>query len=210
MNVAIMGAGLSGLACAITLERNGITPVIYEKRSQVGDRFINAEAFMNVLTRPITDPIHFFMERHQINIKPVSHIRTLHIFSENEQAKIEGHIGFVNIRGRHHLSFEQQLANQLQTPIHFHSTCTYEELLHEHSHVIMATGDGAYTEKLQPYEKNTTACLTGATVEGNFDRYTVMVWLDHRFAPKGYGYLLPFSDKEANIVVAYPDNIVRA
>ncbi len=37
-----------------------------------------------------------------------------------------------------------------------------------------------------------------------------MVWLDHRFAPKGYGYLLPFSDKEANIVVAYPDNIVRA
>ncbi len=34
MNVAIMGAGLSGLACAITLEKMGVTPTIFEKRSQ--------------------------------------------------------------------------------------------------------------------------------------------------------------------------------
>lgn len=55
MDVAIMGAGLSGLACAITLEKNGITPTIFESRSQVGDRFINAEAFLPVFERPIRD-----------------------------------------------------------------------------------------------------------------------------------------------------------
>ncbi|MBE0466220.1 MAG: NAD(P)/FAD-dependent oxidoreductase, partial [Candidatus Desulforudis sp.] len=38
-----------------------------------------------------------------------------------------------------------------------------------------------------------------------FDRYTVRAWLDTRLAPKGYGYLIPFSDKEAHIVIAYPD-----
>lgn len=31
MNVAIMGAGLSGLSCAIMLEKNGIEPYIFEK-----------------------------------------------------------------------------------------------------------------------------------------------------------------------------------
>ncbi|WP_243387363.1 NAD(P)/FAD-dependent oxidoreductase [Bacillus kexueae] len=210
MNVAIMGAGLSGLACAIILERNGVSPTIYEKRSQVGDRFINAEALMNLLTRPILDPIQYFMEHHEIDLKPLSHIRTLKIFSENEKATIEGLIGFVNVRGRHHLSFEQQLANQVQTPIHFHSEYTYEQLLHEHSHVVMATGDGEYTRKLQPYTLNTSASLTAATVEGSFNPYTAMVWLNNHFAPKGYGYILPFSEKEANIVIAYPDNVVTA
>ncbi|MDW7685266.1 MAG: NAD(P)/FAD-dependent oxidoreductase, partial [Bacillota bacterium] len=47
--------------------------------------------------------------------------------------------------------------------------------------------------------------LKGAMVEGNFDRYAVAAWLDYRFAPKGYGYFIPHSDTEANIVIAYPD-----
>jgi flavin-dependent dehydrogenase len=40
MKVAIMGAGISVLSCAITLEKNGIEPVIFEKRSRVGERFV--------------------------------------------------------------------------------------------------------------------------------------------------------------------------
>ncbi|MGE5454026.1 MAG: NAD(P)-binding protein, partial [Methylocystaceae bacterium] len=33
-----MGAGLSGLCCAITLKKQGLDPVVFEKRNQVGDR----------------------------------------------------------------------------------------------------------------------------------------------------------------------------
>jgi len=50
MNVAIMGAGLSGLDCAIGLERHGVHPIISEKRSQAGDRFINAELFASIFS----------------------------------------------------------------------------------------------------------------------------------------------------------------
>ncbi|MGE5405685.1 MAG: FAD-dependent oxidoreductase, partial [Candidatus Saccharibacteria bacterium] len=36
MKVAILGAGIAGLACAIELERNGIVPVVYERDANPG------------------------------------------------------------------------------------------------------------------------------------------------------------------------------
>jgi phytoene dehydrogenase-like protein len=45
MKVAIMGDGLSGLACALTLEKRGVKPDVLEKRRIVGDRFTNSGVF---------------------------------------------------------------------------------------------------------------------------------------------------------------------
>ena len=33
IKVAVIGAGIAGLSCAIELERHGITPVIFEKNT---------------------------------------------------------------------------------------------------------------------------------------------------------------------------------
>lgn len=205
MKVAIMGAGLSGLACAVMLEKHGIRPTIFENRSQVGDRFINGEAFLSLTTRPVHDVFQFFSNKYQLYLKPSSSIHQMIIHSENETASIKEHIGFVNIRGRHQLAIENQLAEQIRSNIIFNSTDSYEELVKKFTHVIVATGDGAYGMKLQNYREDLSVTLKGATVEGQFDRFTVHVWLNNDFAPQGYAYLLPFSDREANIVIAYPD-----
>ncbi|MDR5659439.1 NAD(P)/FAD-dependent oxidoreductase [Serpentinicella sp. ANB-PHB4] len=205
MKVAIMGAGLSGLSCAITLEKNGIKPTIFEKRRVVGDRFINAEIFMSILTRPVVDEISYLSEEHDINLHPLSNIKELQIISEKEKATIEGHIGFTSLRGRDVDSLENQLARQVKSKIIFNSKYTYEHLLQEFTHVIVATGDAAYTSKIQLFSNDLTVTLKGATVEGNFDQYGVKAWLNHHFAPKGYGYFIPLSDKEAQIVIGFPD-----
>lgn len=205
MKVAIMGAGLAGLSCAIMLERHGIYPTIYEKHSQVGDRFINGEAFLSLLTRPINDVFQYFSDEYQLFLKPSSSIQVLNIHSKNEKVKIHEHVGFVNIRGRHHLSLENQLAEQVKSEIILNSTHTYENLLEEYTHVIMATGDASYAMKLNNFREDLSVTLKGATVQGNFDRYTVYVWLNNDFAPQGYAYLLPFNEREANIVIAFPD-----
>jgi flavin-dependent dehydrogenase len=205
IKVAIMGSGLSGLSCAITLEKNGIYPTIFEKRSEVGDRFVNAEALLDILNRPVKDCIAFFAEAHGIYLKPSSNIKKMTIYSENEKAVIEGHLGFLNIRGRESDSFEKQLEKQVKSPIHFHSEHSYEALLHDYTHVILATGDAAYTKKIQDFQEDLTVTLKGATVEGKFDRFSVFIWLNNDLAPKGYAYLLPFSDTEANIVIALPE-----
>ncbi|CAM3275434.1 NAD(P)/FAD-dependent oxidoreductase [Sporolactobacillus spathodeae] len=205
MKVAIMGAGLSGLSAAIILERYGVSPVIFEKRSQAGDRFINAEAMLSLLTRPIIDPIRYLSEEFQIFLKPISHINPIIIHSENVQTIINEHVGFTNIRGRNKNSFEAQLASQVTSKIRFNAEVSYEDLLEKFTHVIMATGDASYAIKLHNYREDLSVSLKGATVEGVFTRSEVSVWLDNNLAPKGYAYLIPFSDTEANIVVAVPD-----
>lgn len=205
MKVAIMGAGLSGLACGITLEKYGINPEIYEKRSSVGDRFVNSEIMLKILNRPINDTIAFFSEKFDINLYPIRHLTKMLLCSEHEKAEITGRLGFSDIRGRDSDSFECQLARQIKSKIKFKSNKSYEHLLQDYTHVVMATGDASYAAEMHNYQEDTTVTLKGAMVEGKFDPYTVAAWLDNRFAPNGYGYLIPISETEANITIVYPD-----
>ena len=205
MKIAIMGAGLSGLACAITLEKYGVVPTIFEKRSRVGDRFVNGEALLPIFNRPINDDYAYLSETHGIFLQPLSNISKMNFYSENCQGVIRGHLGFINSRGREDESFESQLFRQVKSTINFNSKHTYEELLQDFTHVILATGDAAYAVKIQNFRVNLTASLKGATVEGNFDRHHASIWLDNTLAPKGYGFLLPYSEREAALTIAYPD-----
>ncbi|WP_147535250.1 NAD(P)/FAD-dependent oxidoreductase [Bacillus marasmi] len=205
MKIAIMGAGLSGLACAITLEKYGITPEIYEKRSKVGDRFVNGETLMSIFTRPTHDCIATLSEKYGIYLKPTSHIQKIKLFSKHEMAEIETPMGFTNLRGRVEASFEAQLVQQLQTTVNYNSQKTYEQLLQEYTHVVMATGDGEYAKQMHNFREDLSVSIHGATIEGDFDRYTVMAWIDYDLAPYGYGFCIPFSEKEASISIAIPD-----
>lgn len=205
IKIAIMGAGLSGLSCAITLEQSGVFPTIFEKRNQIGDRFVNGEILLSIMSRPIKDDIAYLSQQHGIFLRPTGNIKRFILHSPNEKAIISGNLGFSNLRGRDKDSFECQLAQQVKSKIIFNSKHTYEHLLKDFSHVILATGDGSYAVKLQPYKLDLTVSLKGYTLVGNFDRYTIEAWLNNDISPKGYCYLIPLSEKEANIVVACPD-----
>lgn len=205
MKVAIMGAGISGLACAITLEQHGIEPVIFESRSMIGDRFVNAEVLLSMFTRPVNDSIAYLSEQFGIFLHPAAGISKFTFYSKHEQAILEGQLGFTNVRGRQKNSFEAQLGRQVKSKIHYKSEKTYEELLADYTHVVMATGDSDYAKKTGNFREDLTVSVKGATVEGQFDPYEVKAWLDYELAPFGYGYLIPFSEKEANLVIAIPD-----
>lgn len=205
MKVAIMGAGLSGLSCAYELERHGIEPVIFESRSMVGDRFVNGEIFLELLKRPITDCIDYFTQEYSFYLKPINNIKRLEIFSEHNKATLEGHLGYIDIRGRHSNSLENRLAQTIKSKIYYNSKMTYEQLTSDFSHVILAVGDGAVASKIQQYRIDLTVTLKGATITGNYDPRVVYAWLNNNFAPEGYSYLIPYNEQEANIVIAYPE-----
>ncbi|MDF2927322.1 MAG: FAD-dependent dehydrogenase [Paenibacillaceae bacterium] len=205
MKVAIMGAGLSGLACAISLEKYGITPHIYESRSMVGDRFVNGELFMALIAKPIQDCVSHLADEFGIFLHPVNMTRSITIYGPNEKAVIEGRIGHANIRGRDKGSLESHLSKQVKAPIAFNSQATYEDLLQEHTHVVLATGDSYYAQKLSNYDAALSVSMKGELVEGKFDPYSVITWIDNDLAPKGYSYFIPLDESRASMVIAYPD-----
>ena len=205
MEVAIMGAGISGLSCAITLEKYGITPTVLEKRNSVGDRFINAESMFSILNRPIKDCLTYIAENYDINLKPVDEVDKLVVHSKNKISTINGKIGCTNVRGRHENSYENQLKKQLKCNVNFNSTYEYEELCKDFKYVVLATGDGEYASHLGNYNSNLTCTIKGVTIEGNFITSNPHVWFNYEIIPKGYAWLIPFSEKEANLVIAYPD-----
>ncbi|MCB2289786.1 NAD(P)/FAD-dependent oxidoreductase [Clostridium sp. CS001] len=205
MEVAIMGAGISGLSCAITLERHGITPTIFEKRSSVGDRFVNGEAMFSIFNRPVKDSISYLSENYHIKLKPIDEVEKLFIHSKNKIGAIEGEIGYTNVRGRHIDSFENQLRDQVKANINYNSTCEYQELCKNFDYVVLATGDGEYASRLDNYNNNLTCSIKGVTVQGEFVTSNPHVFFNYDIVSKGYGWLIPFSAKEANLVMAYPD-----
>lgn len=205
MNVAIIGAGLSGLSCAITLEKYGIKPDIFEKRNCVGDRFVNAEAMFNILNRPAKDCIRYISDNYEINLKPIAEVNKLFIHSKNETGSIDGKIGYTNIRGRHEDSYENQMKRQVKAGIKFNSSYEYEELCKNFEYVVLAPGDGGYASHLGNYKCDLTCTIKGATVKGEFITSNPHVWFNYDILPKGYAWLIPFSEKEANLVLAYPD-----
>lgn len=205
MKIAIMGAGISGLACAITLEKHGVNPIIFEKRSRVGDRFVNAESMFSILNRPIKDSLPYISDNYGIYLTPIDKVQKMVFHSKNEIGSINSNLGYTNIRGRHENSFESQLERQTQSKINFNSKEEYENLCREFDYVVLATGDGAYSCHLGNYRSDLTCTLKGATVEGKFTTSTSHVWFNYEIIPKGYAYLIPFSPKEAHIVIGYPD-----
>lgn len=205
MKIAIMGAGMAGLSCAITLERLGVAPTVFEKRSCVGDRFVNAETMFSILDRPVKNTISYLAERFGIELEPVGPVDNMVFHSKNNIGTIKGTLGFINVRGRREDSYESQLARQVKTDIIFGSDYTYEDLCRNFDSVVLATGDGAYACALGNYRSDLTCSIKGATVEGEFTPGAPHVWFNYQLLPKGYAWLIPYSDKEANLVIAYPD-----
>ncbi|MGE4282997.1 MAG: NAD(P)/FAD-dependent oxidoreductase [Clostridia bacterium] len=205
MRAAIMGAGLSGLTCAYILEKYGYNFDIFEDRTCIGDRFVNGEIIMEILDRPVQDIFSLLSMEHGLYLKATNVINKIMINSPKETAEIEAFVGYITIRGRHEYSLEKQIAANLKKSIYFNSQKTIEDLLYDYDKLVLATGDGSYSEKLQNYTTHIRVNLKGATIEGSFDPHTVIAWLNNNFAPQGYAYLIPFNSREANVVIGYPN-----
>lgn len=206
LNVAIIGAGLSGLACAHRLTQLGVTPRVFEEDREVGGFFPVAEALLEVLYRPVDDPLRALAERYDLYVHPQQSITRFVLESTHERAVLEGFRGFVLMRGRHPDSLERQMARQVEVPIEYGPT-DLRSIARESDYVVVATGDPKVVSQVQPWYRDLSGQLAVATIHGSFLPREALVWFGRDFAPEGYGFLLPWSGDQATLSIAVPEHV---
>lgn len=209
MNVAIVGAGPSGLSCALELERYGISPVIFEQRHRPGELFEHIAAYLNLYTRPY-DLLSLLRGKFNLDVLPLNRIKTITHYSPQKRVDVTGSLGYFFMRGQDAASVESQLFKKLKAEIVTNTQVNdYSELSGQFDYIVVANGSYNMSRMAGVWSLVYPTKLIGGTVLGNFDRTKMIVWLDTRYCKTAYAYLCPFDKKKAFLGLVVPEATVE-
>ena len=202
MKVAIIGCGLSGLTCALELEKKGIIPDVFEKDNNVGWAWSEVSYWPNILYAKIGDQREYLKKVYDIDVKPLTMCHTNILKSPNQQIIIQGNLGYFVPRGKGNESIENQLILQLRkTPIQYNTPADYKELSKKYDWVVVATGIETEARELNIWEDQGMVRVIQGIAIGNFDPDSVTMYLNTDYAGTGFGRLTPFNSVQAILSV---------
>ncbi len=199
MKVAIIGAGTSGLSCAIELERNGIYPVIFERNSFIGEYQPHVSAFLGLITRPVLDPIKYMDKTLGIKLVPLNKLKKIEHYSPNNEVTVSGPLGYFMVRGNETDSVQEQLYSQIKTNVHFNSFVKPEDIEHEFDYVVVADGTWTTPQRYGIWQEIMRAWVKGGIFAGDFKKNTLKLWLDNDLTKGVYIYCAPYNKNNAVI-----------
>lgn len=201
MRVAIIGAGVSGLSCAIELERHGVKPVIFEKRAHVGEALLYSTTWPRVINRPLQDPLRYLKRKYSLELTPSNHIKKMLMFSPGYNATERGSLGYIFRRGFQKHSLEYQLMDYLKGPITFNRFVEIDDIKDDFDYVLVASANSFPAKQLGLWTDTFNAQVRIATIVGKFNPREIIMWMNINYAKNGFCYLVPSSEKEASLVL---------
>jgi digeranylgeranylglycerophospholipid reductase len=200
LKVAILGAGLSGLSCALELERNGIVPVIFERDAKIGWMWTSVTFWPNVFYNTFGDTRKYLLEQYKIDFIPIANENSITMKSPNKKIKINGNLGLNIARGNLDNSFSNQLSSQLtQTAVYLNSKEDYKNLSKEYDYVVVATGKDSEAREMGVWEDEGVVNIVTALVNGSFTPSESEIYFDTEYAGTGYGRLSSYNSSSAVI-----------
>ncbi len=204
MKVAIVGAGVAGLSCALELEKQGIRPVIFEQKSRIGSPFPCSPVLLNFLLRPVKNQIQSLKKQYGIELKPISEITMLRVQGPNAEYTVTGNLGHSVYRGEEESSIECQLAAGLKTPIYFEQHVNIESLLKKFDYLVVADGTKEYAKSLGIWQSKLKTWIRGATILGRFNPEEIRYWFNTCYTKSGFAYMVPLGTERASLQLMVP------
>lgn len=201
MKVAIIGAGPSGLSCAIGLERFGINPDIFEISNRIGEKNTHMAAMLQIVNRPIKNPLNYLNQTYNLNLKPYGFVKKAIHNGPNSKATITGQLGYFFCRGQVPYSLEGQLFSMVKSSINFNTYVDYKKIKNEYDYVVIASGRHTEAKELGVWQDHVSTWAKGAIILGEFDIDTIDMWINKTYCNSGYAYLAPFSNKRASLTL---------
>jgi flavin-dependent dehydrogenase len=199
IKVAIIGAGLSGLACAFEFKKNGCTPVIFEKQSQIGEILDFSGIWLRMFTRHFCDPKDHFKKEYGLDIQPLNKLNELVMKFPNKEVRVKGKLGYILERSTDKCSLENQLVQQANISIQFDSEVKLEEIKNNFDYVVVACGDHRPAEKLGICTNIFSTYSRVTRIAGDFKPDLCKLWINTEYANHSFCYLIPKSPSVATL-----------
>ncbi len=202
MKIAIIGAGLSGLACAIELKRKGITPTVFERKGYCGQGFNCPVINLRIFNRTFRSPVKYFKQKYNLKLIPWASLHKQTVIGSKKQFISKGNLGYLYRKGEDKLSLENQLAAYINFPIAFDRYVSIEDIKGLFDFIVVATGDCRIAKSFNNIWTGTFNCFTRvATVLGNFETNSVKVWINTEYAKNCSCFLVAVSKEQGYIVM---------
>lgn len=199
MKIAIIGASMAGLACALECEKQGIIPDLFERYDMVGWAWPSANVLLEVFTNNFgKDIFEYLKKNYGLDLKPLGDLTNIILKSPNEKIKIQGKLGYVTLRGKNPNSLENQLLRSLQnTPIYFNRPADYKELSKKYDYVVVADGKDTVGKDLGVWEDLGYVNFMNAVLFGSFVPGTSTIYFNTDYSGTGYARITPIDSTKA-------------
>ncbi len=200
MKVAIIGAGMSGLSCAIELKKHGINPTIYEKLPDFGDVKCDMCVSLKIFNNIYGNIFKSLSRKNNLELDYRYKLKKIIINTANNHFKIKGSLGHIAARGIWDPdSIGKQLGRLLNLPVLFNTPVKIDDIKGEYDHIVVATGVCNIAKQLNNWEDIFTAYYTSAFAPGEFQTDTIIYWCNKKYAKNSFAYLVPVNEKLAYI-----------
>jgi len=212
LKVAIIGAGVSGMACAFRLNQLGIKPALFERRPIIGDVVNLYGLHLKCFNLFSNNPLVLFEKKYGLRIKPMCPVKKLVMYSSDKKITVRGRLGYIFNRGPGKTSLERQLFEQIDAHI-FMDTYIMDSLIDELSKefdaVVVATGCTNIPKRLGVLKETSIMQVRSGIIDGSFETGQVLSWMKTEYSNNSFTYLIPASENRA-VITIIADNITPA
>lgn len=207
--VAIIGAGLSGLACALELKRNGITPVVFERAGRPGGGLDYLLLLLKMFNRPMGDPMRYMKARYRLELSPVCELTDIIMKGPTRTMSVHGRLGHIFLKGSDADSMEEQLITAGDIDVRFDTIADVGEIYDRFSHIVVASGSCSIPKEYGGFDLTFQSHTRIARILGEFETGVIKMWLNREYCNSGYVYMVSGNPKYADLVMSVTDTTNR-